>query len=149
MGQYIKAEAAETGDAATGDSMSAREAPQSAPVMIEASFRHGSITAVGIITAFSLGFLTAWGANPVPWEVNDAFALVPIVVGVIFEIVALAKLLDVRCLELPRYRGAIRYFLTGMTLVAIGVALALVIDVVSLTRDHQATTIPEGHVTAE
>ena len=112
---------------------------RSEPERIESSFRHGSITAVGVFTAFSLGFLTAWGANPLPWGMKDLLALVPIAIGVIFEMVALAKLLDPRCLELPRYRSAVRFFLIGMVLVAIGVAAALAVDFVSLTEIHAET----------
>jgi len=117
------------------------------PERIESSFRHGSITAVGVFTAFSLGFLTAWGANPIPWGLKDLFALVPIAAGVIFEMVALAKLLDPRCLELRRYRGAVRFFLVGMVLVGIGVATALLVDFISTMEGAavQVTTpdVPE------
>jgi hypothetical protein len=111
---------------------------QSQPERIESSFRHGSITAVGVITAFSLGFLTAWGANPIPWGLKDLFALIPIAVGVIFEMIALARLLDPRVLEVPRYRAAIRVFLVGMVLVAIGVAAALIVDFVSTLEGASA-----------
>ena len=117
---------------------------QSQPERIESSFRHGSITAVGVITAFSLGFLTAWGANPIPWGLKDLFALIPIAVGVIFEMVALARLLDPRVLEVPRYRAAIRVFLVGMVLVAIGVAAALLVDFIStLEGTSAAVTTPD------
>ena len=109
------------------------------PERIESSFRHGSITAVGVFTAFSLGFLTAWGANPIPWGLKDLFALVPIAAGVIFEMVALAKLLDPRCRELPRYRVAVRFFLIGMVLVGIGVATALLVDFISTM---EGTAVP-------
>ncbi len=98
---------------------------------IESSFRHGSITAVGVFTAFSLGFLTAWGANPIPWGLKDLAPLSAIAVGVVFEMVALARLLDPRILEVPRYRAAIRIFLIGMVLVAIGVAAALFVDFIT------------------
>jgi hypothetical protein len=101
------------------------------PERIESSFRHGSITAVGVFTAFSLGFLTAWGANPIPWGLKDLAPLAAIALGVIFEMIALAKLLDPRVLEMPRYRAAIRFFLIGMVLVAIGVAAALFVDFIS------------------
>ena len=107
---------------------------QSEPARIESSFRHGSITAVGVFTAFSLGFLTAWGANPIPWGLKDLFALLPIVIGVILEMIALAKLLDTRSLETQRYKNAVRFFLVGMVLVAIGVAAALAVDVIALTE---------------
>jgi hypothetical protein len=108
------------------------------PERIESSFRHGTITAVGVFTAFSLGFLTAWGANPVPWGQKDLFALVPIAFGVILEMAALAQLIDHRSLEIPRYKRATRFFLTGMVLVAIGVAAALVVDFISLSEIHGA-----------
>jgi hypothetical protein len=117
---------------------------QSQPERIESSFRHGSITAVGVITAFSLGFLTAWGANPIQWGLKDLFALIPIAIGVIFEMVALARLLDPRVLEVPRYRAAIRVFLVGMVLVAIGVAAALLVDFIStLEGTSAAVTTPD------
>ncbi len=106
---------------------------RSEPERIEAAFRHGTVTAVGIMTAFSLGFLTAWGANPLPWGLKDLFAFVPIVAGVVFEIVALAKLLDHRVLEMPRYKTAVRLFLIGIVLVAVGVVIALGVDFISMT----------------
>jgi uncharacterized membrane protein len=108
---------------------------------IESSFRHGTITAVGVVTAFSLGFLTAWGSNPLPWGLKDLFALIPIAVGVIFEMIALAKLLDPRVLEIPRYHVAIRFFLIGMVLVAIGVAAALFVDFISTVEGASAAIV--------
>jgi hypothetical protein len=108
------------------------------PERIESSFRHGSITAVGVFTAFSLGFLTAWGANPIPWGLNDLAPLAAIALGVIFEMIALAKLLDPRVLEMPRYRAAIRFFLIGMVFVAIGVAAALFVDFISTVEGTSA-----------
>jgi hypothetical protein len=108
------------------------------PERFESSFRHGSITAVGVFTAFSLGFLTAWGANPIPWGLNDLAPLAAIALGVIFEMIALAKLLDPRVLEMPRYRAAIRFFLIGMVFVAIGVAAALFVDFISTVEGTSA-----------
>jgi len=111
---------------------------ETGPERIESSFRHGSITAVGVFTAFSLGFLTAWGANPIPWGLKDLAPLAAIALGVIFEMIALAKLLDPRVLEMPRYRAAIRFFLIGMVLVAIGVAAALFVDFISTVEGTSA-----------
>ncbi|HVY19177.1 MAG TPA: hypothetical protein VHA70_03730 [Bauldia sp.] len=112
---------------------------------IESSFRHGSITAVGVFTAFSLGFLTAWGANPIPWGLKDLLPLTAIAIGVIFEMVALARLLDPQVLEVPRYRAAIRVFLIGMVLVAIGVAAALFVDFITTLEGgaSAAVTTPD------
>jgi hypothetical protein len=111
------------------------------PNLISPTFRNGSVTVVGLMTAFSLGFLTAWGANPVPWEVNDAFALVPIGLGLILEFLALAEMLDHRSLELPRYKRAVRLFLAGVILVGVGVILALALDVVVVSESHPHTEV--------
>lgn len=50
--------------------------------LIETIFRNGTITVVGILLAFSLGFVTHWAANPMPWRLYDLFAVVPILVGI-------------------------------------------------------------------
>jgi hypothetical protein len=101
---------------------------------ISATFRNGSVTVVGVLAAFSLGFLTAWAANPVPWGIKDSFALIPILAGVAFQMWSLAALLDYRSLQLPRYRRAITHFMIGLILVGVGVAVALAVDVVTLSE---------------
>jgi len=51
------------------------------PDRIEAVFRNGSITVVGVIVGFSLTFLTAWASNPLPWSLYDLYGIVPLVAG--------------------------------------------------------------------
>ena len=46
---------------------------------IDATFRNGSVTAVGIILGFSLGFLSQWASNPIAWSVVDIAAAAPII----------------------------------------------------------------------
>lgn len=114
--------------------MDLSEDEPAAPGEISATFRNGSVTVVGVLAAFSLGFLTAWAANPVPWGIKDIFALVPIVIGVAFQMWALAALLDYRSLRLPRYRRAIGHFMIGLVLVGIGVVVALAVDVITISN---------------
>lgn len=116
--------------------MDLSEDDPAAPGEISATFRNGSVTVVGVLAAFSLGFLTAWAANPVPWGIKDTFALVPIVIGVAFQMWALAALLDYRSLQLPRYRRAITHFMIGLMLVGIGVVVALAVDVITISEVH-------------
>ena len=99
------------------------------PEKIEALFRNGSVTVVGVLAGFSLTFLTTWAVNPVPWSLEDLFGLMPMLAGVILQLWALAALLDPRSLEMPRYRRSIRHFLTGTVLVCIGIAIAIAVDV--------------------
>jgi hypothetical protein len=101
---------------------------------IEAVFRNGSVTVVGVLTGFSLTFLTAWAANPVPWQLHDLIGLVPLAAGVVLELVALAALLHPNSLERARYDRAVRMFLVGLTLVGCGVALVIGIDAITVAQ---------------
>ncbi len=101
---------------------------------IEAVFRNGSVAAVGVLTGFSLTFLTAWAANPLPWQLHDLFGIVPLAAGVVCELVALAALLHPNSLERARYDRAVRIFLIGLTLVGCGVALAIGIDALTIAE---------------
>ena len=102
--------------------------PEQEARTIEAVFRNGSVTVVGVLTGFSLTFLTAWAANPVPWQLHDLFGIVPLAAGIVFELIGLAILLHPNSLERARYDRAVRIFLIGLVLVGCGVALAIGID---------------------
>ena len=101
---------------------------------IEAVFRNGSVTVVGVVGAFSLTFLTTWAANPLPWHMRDLFGIVPLVAGIIFQLVSLAAMLRTDSLEVWRYRRAVRQFLIGLTLVSLGVAIAIAVDVIAVVE---------------
>jgi uncharacterized membrane protein len=97
---------------------------------IEAVFRNGSVTVVGVIVGFSLTFLTAWASNPLPWSLYDLYGIVPLIAGVCAQLFSLAALLRPDSLEMQRYERAIRVFLIGLGLVAIGVAIAICVDAI-------------------
>lgn len=102
--------------------------------LVETIFRNGTLTVVGIVLAFSLGFVTHWAANPIPWEPVDGFALAPILVGIGLQIKALDDLLDHKCLRRRFFDRASRLFLAGLILTAIGVALAILLDFFEMSR---------------
>lgn len=108
--------------------------PPAKPQTIEAAFRVGTANIVGVLTAFSLAFLTAWAANPVPWGINDLFAIIPLAAGIVLELWSVAALLSPDSLEILRYRRAIRIFLAGVMLVLAGVSIAIVVDVLALAK---------------
>jgi uncharacterized membrane protein len=101
---------------------------------IEAVFRNGSVTVVGVLAGFSLTFLTAWAANPLPWQLHDLIGLVPLAAGIVLQIVALSALLHPNSLERARYDRAIRIFLIGLVLVGCGVATAIGIDAFTIAE---------------
>jgi hypothetical protein len=99
---------------------------------IDATFRNGSITAVGIILGFSLSFLSQWASNPIAWSRVDIAAAVPLVFGIVLQAIALADLLSVRSLIASQYERARMIFLAGLALVASGIGIAIMLDILGL-----------------
>ncbi len=99
---------------------------------ISAEFRNGSITAVGVILGFSLGFLNQWASNPIAWSRVDIAAAVPIVLGILLQGKALADLLSARSLMARSYNRAKMFFLLGLAFVGVGVAAAMILDILGL-----------------
>ncbi len=116
---------------------------ESGPGMISPAFRNGSVTVVGVVTAFSLGFLTAWGTAPSPWTLRDLIAVTPIGAGVVLQLWSLAAMLSVRSLELAYYNRAIRVFLVGLVVVSLGVGVALVASVQMVSDAHHVIHTPD------
>ncbi|MXQ11886.1 hypothetical protein [Microvirga makkahensis] len=96
--------------------------------MIDATFRNGSLTAIGVVVGFSLGFLSRWAGLPGDWERSDLIAVSAITLGIVLQIKALANLLAVDSLLIAKYNRSVRIFVTGLVLVACGVAAALFAD---------------------
>ncbi|WP_326893035.1 hypothetical protein U8P73_29105 (plasmid) [Rhizobium beringeri] len=67
--------------------------------LIETLFRNGTITVVGVVLSFSLGFLTQWASNPIPWRLADLPTLVVIIMGIVFQLRSLALLLQTSSLK--------------------------------------------------
>ena len=99
---------------------------------IDAVFRNGSLTAISVVVGFSLSFLTRWAGFPGPWHTVDLIALPIMVVGIVAQIAALARLLSVQSLLLRTYNWTVTVFLIGLVLVGIGVGLAIAGDLAGL-----------------
>jgi hypothetical protein len=95
------------------------------PARIDAAFRNGSLTAVGIILGFSLGFTVQWATDPDPWTWLDVLASVFLMAGLTLQIKSLAELLEVDSLEVPVYRRAKNRFLKGLMITGGGVLITI------------------------
>jgi uncharacterized membrane protein len=104
------------------------------PERIEPVFRNGSVTVVGVIVGFSLTFVTSWASNPSPWQLHDLLGLIPLGIGVIFQLFALSAMLHVESLERPRYDRAVRLFLIGLILVGLGLAGVITADAITVAQ---------------
>jgi hypothetical protein len=109
-----------------------RKAAASDEPRIDSTFRNGSVTAVGVILGFSLGFLSQWASNPIAWSAVDIAAAAPIITGIGLQGKAFADLLSTQSLILANYDRARRIFLIGLGLVAGGVAVAIILDILGL-----------------
>ncbi|RWM26978.1 hypothetical protein [Mesorhizobium sp.] len=96
--------------------------------LVEPVFRNGTVTIVGILLAFSLGFITHWAANPIPWQTYHLIAVVPILVGIALQMRALAILLDIKSLQRIIHDRASRIFIIGLIFTACGVGMAILLD---------------------
>ncbi|TPN74908.1 hypothetical protein FJ987_28565 [Mesorhizobium sp. CU2] len=96
--------------------------------LVETTFRNGTVTTVGILLAFSLGFITHWAANPIPWQAYHLIAVLPILVGIALQMRALAMLLDIKSLQRRIFERANRIFITGLVFTACGVGGAILLD---------------------
>ena len=102
--------------------------PAAERTMIDAAFRNGSLTAIGVVVGFSLGFLSRWAGLPGDWARSDLIAVLAITLGIVFQIKALANLLAIDSLQVAKYNRSVRIFIAGLILVACGVAAALFAD---------------------
>ncbi|MFC3205517.1 hypothetical protein [Aquamicrobium soli] len=100
--------------------------------LIETLFRNGTLTVVGIVLSFSLGFLTQWANNPLPWNLVDAPPVLLLCAGIVWQLLALIGLLSPASLKKNVFEKANRQFATGVILICAGVFVAIVIDLAKL-----------------
>jgi len=103
----------------------APQMPDKSQTRISPEFRNGSLTAISVIVGFSLSFLSRWAGTPGKWHAGDLFAVALIVAGSAAQIWSLGAMLFVSSMVAANYERAIRIFLIGLALVAVGVAVAL------------------------
>jgi hypothetical protein len=112
------------------------------PRILDGAFRNGTMTAIGVLLGFSLGFLNSWGRNPLPWDFYDLWAAAPLIAGILLQIVALYFMLQPESLQLANYRRAIKFFVAGLLLACTGVFIALIDDAyVAMSHRGVATEV--------
>ncbi|MBB4441192.1 MULTISPECIES: hypothetical protein [Rhizobium] len=101
---------------------------------IDATFRNGSLTAAGIILGFSLNFISVWVSNPNDWSRIDILPMLFLVVGIAVQVKVFADLLARDSLFAAKYDRSRRLFLIGLGIVAAGIGIALINDILGLGR---------------
>jgi hypothetical protein len=114
------------------DETPAPEHREPVPASIHPLFRNGSLTAISVLVGFSLSFLSHWAGTPGQWHVADLIAVTLIVIGIGLQIWALSSMLFISSLIAEKYMRAIRLFLAGLAIVALGIAAAILADIAGL-----------------
>ncbi|ENN88563.1 putative transmemrbane protein [Rhizobium freirei PRF 81] len=99
---------------------------------IDSTFRNGSLTAAGIILGFSLNFIGRWLSNPNDWSRIDIIPMVVLTVGIAIQVKVMADLLARDSLIAAKYDRSRRLFLIGLIIVAVGIGIALLNDILGL-----------------
>jgi hypothetical protein len=71
-------------------------------------------------------------SNPISWSKVDIAAAIPIILGIALQGKAFADLLSIDSLVLAKYERARVVFLVDLSLVAAGVAIAILLDILGL-----------------
>jgi hypothetical protein len=103
------------------------------PEKIDATFRNGSLTAVGIILGFSLSFINRWVSNPNDWSRIDILPMILMVLGIAIQVKVFSDLLARDSLLAAKYDRARRMFMVGFLIVAVGIAIALANDILGIS----------------
>lgn len=90
--------------------------------------RSGSITGIGIVLGFSLGFVSQWSLTPGQWRYGQLLALGVVVLGIYAELYALLGVLRLPLVTMGFHRRLINTFLTGFSLVWIGFGIHIVVE---------------------
>lgn len=102
------------------------------PDRVDSAFRNGTLTGIGLIVAFSLGFLTRWAGVPGKWVASDIVALTLIVLGIVLQMASLYSFLDVESLLARNHKRYVRVFKIGLSLTALGIVVAIFAEVAGL-----------------
>jgi hypothetical protein len=91
-------------------------------------YRQGVVTAIALFSTLSIAFLRFWSFEaPGSWTVPSLGAAVLTGTGIVLQLVALFRALDVRDEVVPRYRVTVRIFFVGVVIVIIGATISSIV----------------------
>jgi hypothetical protein len=91
-------------------------------------YRQGLVTAITVFLGFSLSFVRFWNFEQSgAWTWSAVVPAVIVTAGVVVQIVALYRSLDVRDDDPVRYAATVRWFFGGLVVVVVGVVVATIV----------------------
>jgi len=94
---------------------------------IPTGYRQAVVTAITVILGFSMTFLRFWGIEVKGgWSVLGLLAAIFMVIGVLLQVAALFRALDVHDDNVTKYQRTVGLFRLAVIVVIIGLALSIV-----------------------
>ena len=104
------------------------EADSSDPSGLPVGYRQGLVTAIALFLSLSIAFLRFWSFEaPGSWTRASIGAAMLTGAGIVLQLVALFRALDVRDEVLSRYRATVRTFLAGVVIAIVGAAISSIV----------------------
>jgi len=98
------------------------------PPSLPNGYRQGVVTAITVFLGFSMAFLQFWGIeNPGDWTLGGALSAITIGAGILVQLAALFRALDVRDEDVIRYQGTVNLFRAGVVVVLVGVVASILV----------------------
>src|SRR5262245_32116561 len=91
-------------------------------------YRQGLVTAITVFLGFSLSFVRFWNFETQgQWTWSGVLPACIVAAGILVQLLALYRSLDVRDDELMRYAATVRYFFAGILVVVVVVIFATIV----------------------
>ena len=91
-------------------------------------YRQGLVTAIALFSTLSITFLRFWSFEaPGSWTPASLGAAILTSAGIVLQLIALYRALDVRDEVLPRYQATVRIFFAGIVIVIIGATISSIV----------------------
>src|SRR5262245_33524134 len=91
-------------------------------------YRQGLVMAITVFLGFSLSFVRFWNFDhPGEWTRGGVLAACVVAAGIVVQLVALHRSLELRDDEPGRYTATVRCFFVGVVVVAVGVLFATIV----------------------
>lgn len=98
--------------------------PEGMPV----GYRQGVITAIALFLSLSIAFLRFWSFEaPGSWTPSSTVAAILTGAGIVLQLIALFRALDIRDEVLSHYRVTVRIFFAGVVIAIIGATVSSVV----------------------
>jgi hypothetical protein len=99
-----------------------------APRFVPNGYRQGFVTGSTVFLSFSLAFLRYWAIeSQEPWNAGGVATATIFAAGIIVQLYALFRALDVRDEEVARYVTTVRCFFSGVAIMVIGLFASILV----------------------